>query len=73
MHAADRLPRRLARTPLARRFASFVMSEPRLPGATGYIEQNPVKTGLAERVEEWRWSSAAGHVGDCNDPLPECD
>jgi putative transposase len=24
----------------------------------GYIESNPVKAGLAERVEDWRWSSA---------------
>ena len=26
-----------------------------------YIEQNPVKAGLAEKLEDWPWSSAAAH------------
>lgn len=25
-----------------------------------YIEANPVRAGLLERVEDWRWSSAFG-------------
>jgi REP element-mobilizing transposase RayT len=30
-----------------------------------YIERNPVKAGLVDRVEQWQWSSAwGGQVGD---------
>ncbi|WP_210366227.1 transposase [Bacillus sp. REN3] len=28
-----------------------------------YIHQNPVKAGIIERVDEWRWSSCAGYYG----------
>ena len=44
------------------RFASFVMDEPYLLAAARYVERNPVRAKLAERAEEWPWSSAAGHV-----------
>lgn len=27
-----------------------------------YVEQNPVKAGLALRAEAWRWSSAADRM-----------
>jgi putative transposase len=50
------------------RFASFVMSEKHLMGATRYVERNPVKADLVARAEDWRWSSAAAHCGaegDC--------
>ena len=53
------------------RFASFVMSEKHLMGAVRYVERNPVKAGLVERAEQWPWSSAAGHVGDCDESLVE--
>jgi putative transposase len=26
-----------------------------------YVERNPVRAGLVERAEDWRWSSLAGH------------
>jgi len=48
------------------RFASFVMSERHLIGATRYVERNPVKAGLVERAEEWPWSSAAAHCAACD-------
>ena len=44
------------------RFASCVMDEPHLMGATAYVERNPVKAALVERAEAWPWSSAASHV-----------
>jgi len=33
-----------------------------------YIERNPVRAGLAERAQDWRWSSAALNRG--NEPPP---
>ena len=53
------------------RFASFVMSEQHLMGATRYVERNPVKADLVERAEDWRWSSAAVHCGGDGDSLAE--
>ena len=55
------------------RFASFVMSEKHLMGATRYVERNPVKANLVERAEDWRWSSAAAHCGGEVDSPAECD
>jgi len=28
-----------------------------------YIHQNPIKAGMVEKVEEWRWSSCLGYYG----------
>jgi len=55
------------------RFASFVMSEKHLMGATRYVERNPVKANLVERAEDWAWSSAAVHCGLDVDSPAECD
>ena len=32
--------------------------------ALRYVERNPVRAGLAKRAWEYRWSSAAAHVGE---------
>lgn len=32
-----------------------------------YIHQNPVKAGIVNRVDDWRWSSCLGYYGK-NDP-----
>jgi len=37
--------------------------------ATRYVEQNPVRAGLAEVAEAYEWSSAAAHCGLRTDPL----
>jgi hypothetical protein len=29
-----------------------------------YIERNPVRAGLVERAQDWRWSSAAPRFGE---------
>jgi len=39
-------------------FDRFVRDERHFRSAVAYIEENPVKAGLARLREEWRWSSA---------------
>jgi putative transposase len=51
------------------RFASFPLDETHLYACLRYIELNPVRAGLADRPEAWRWSSARGHLGLADDPL----
>ena len=51
------------------RFASCPMDEPYLLMAARYIEQNPVRAGLAARPWEYPWSSARAHVAGSDDSL----
>ena len=51
------------------RFRSAPMEEAHLHICLRYVELNPVRAGLAERPEDWRWSSARGHLGLVADPL----
>lgn len=44
------------------RFASFPMDERHMLACTRYIELNPVRARLADRPEDWRWSSARAHL-----------
>jgi putative transposase len=44
-------------------FYSCPMDQAHLWSALRYTERNPVRAGLAEAAEEWRWSSAAVHCG----------
>lgn len=53
------------------RFRSYPMDEAHLLVAVRYIENNPVKAGLAPSAEEWRWSSARTHVGAGIDALTD--
>ena len=39
-------------------FDRYVRNDEHLVAVTGYIEQNPVKSGLATSADEWRWGSA---------------
>jgi REP element-mobilizing transposase RayT len=36
----------------------FIRNEEHFADAVEYVENNPVKAGLADSKEEWRWSSA---------------
>ena len=45
------------------RFASVPMDEAHLHACLRYVELNPVRAGLVERPEQWRWSSARAHLG----------
>jgi len=44
------------------RFASAPMDETHLLACARYVELNPVRAGLAEQPEQWRWSSARAHL-----------
>ena len=50
-------------------FASFPLDERSLQAAARYIEQNPVRAGLAGTPWEYPWSSAAAHVTRRDDAL----
>ena len=53
------------------RFASFPMDEAWLIACARYVELNPVRAGLVERPEQWRWSSARTHLGLVDDGVTE--
>lgn len=42
---------------------------PTLRDALMFVEQSPVRDGLAPTAGDWRWSSAAHHLGTTRDPL----
>ena len=56
------------------RFFSTPLDESYFWRAMRYVERNPVRAGLVERAEDYRWSSAAAHCGLVNttllEPLP---
>ena len=39
------------------------LDESHLWKALSYVELNPVRAGMAEKAEAWKWSSAAAHCG----------
>jgi putative transposase len=43
------------------RFYSCPLDDAHLWAAVRYVERNPVRAGLVERAEDYRWSSAAAH------------
>lgn len=51
------------------RFASVAMDEDHLVEAVRYVTLNPVRAGLVQRAEDWRWSSAAAHLAGQDDRL----
>lgn len=51
------------------RFASFPMDERHLLAAARYVENNPVRAGLAGRASEYPYSSASAHVSGRDDTL----
>jgi putative transposase len=48
------------------RFYSCPLDESHLWAALRYVELNPVRAGMVEAAEQWRWSSAAAHCGLAN-------
>lgn len=44
-------------------FDRFMRDNDHLSTTIAYVEGNPVSAGLAERPEDWRWSSARLRVG----------
>jgi putative transposase len=51
------------------RFASYVMQERYLLVCIGYIEMNPVRSGLVDQPEQWCWSGASAHMARKDDSL----
>jgi putative transposase len=51
------------------RFASVVMDDAHLLAAARYIELNPVRARLAERPEDYPWSSARAHLSGRDDGM----
>jgi len=50
-------------------FSCVVESNQYLWAVARYIERNPLKAGLTESVETYRWSSAKAHVTETGDTL----
>ncbi|MFH1075170.1 MAG: transposase [Candidatus Firestonebacteria bacterium] len=44
------------------RYFSKSLDSKHLAIAVRYVERNPVRTGLVKKSEDWRWSSARGHL-----------
>jgi putative transposase len=51
------------------RFFSSPLDEDYLWAAVRYVECNPVRAGMAERAENYQWSSAAAHCGNRSDAV----
>jgi len=51
------------------RFGSVAMDEAHLAHAVRYVSMNPVRAGLVERAEDWRWSSVGSHLSGRDDEL----
>ena len=51
------------------RFYSCPMDEAHVWAAVRYAERNPVRAGMVERAEQYRWSSARAHCGHACEPV----
>ena len=51
------------------RFFSSPLDDAHLWAAVRYVERNPVRAGMVEKAEDYRWSSAAAHCGRNMDAL----
>jgi putative transposase len=51
------------------RFSSFPVDKEFLLRAVRYIEMAPVREGLTDNPEDYRWSSAVTHINNSNDLL----
>jgi putative transposase len=49
------------------RFSSVAMDESHFVSALRYVALNPVRAGLVERAEDWRWSSTRAHIAGQDD------
>lgn len=51
------------------RFSSFCLNRNHLFAAVRYVETNPVRAGIVQKAEDYRWSSALSHVNKERSPL----
>ena len=55
-------------------FSAIVDTDRYLWGVASYIERNPVRAGLAQRVDAYQWSSCRAHIhGEANKYLSGTD
>ena len=52
-------------------FSCLVEKDTHLWTVVRYIEKNPLKVNLAERAENYRWSSAKAHINGTDDEVLE--
>ena len=57
-HQCNQVLRRTGRLWEREPFDRYVRNQRHFRNALSYIENNPVKAGLCEKPEDWRWSSA---------------
>lgn len=50
------------------RYYSCALDENHVRTAIRYVERNPVRAQFTEKPEDYRWSSAAAHLGLCTAP-----
>jgi putative transposase len=51
------------------RFRSYPMDKQYLYSVVRYVENNPVRAGIVEKAEDYKWSSAYSHVNGLKDIL----
>jgi putative transposase len=51
------------------RFYSSILDESHLFAAIRYVENNPVRAGVVDSPDEYRWSSVRGHINRDSDPI----
>ncbi len=51
------------------RFFSCILDERHVYAGVKYVENNPVRAGIARKADEYRWSSAQAHVRKIADPV----
>jgi putative transposase len=51
------------------RFYSTALDDDHLWAAVRYVERNPVRAGIVEIAQDYRWSSASAHCNSVTDPL----
>ena len=51
------------------RYYSCVLDEAHFMAAVRYVENNPVRAGIANKAEDYQWSSATSHVNNISDPI----
>ncbi len=51
------------------RYHSSILDERHLYAAIRYVEKNPVRAGLVQKPEDYKWSSARGHCGIVSDDI----
>jgi putative transposase len=67
-HQANKVLQRSGEFWFREYYDRFIRNEEHFANAVAYVENNPVKAGLANSKEEWRWSSARHRTGSAGVP-----